>query len=195
MSDKGSAVAEPQTQPRGRSPDSFTVELAGDKDNVDVRVSTFKETFRGRWSRANVDRTDIGEMSGMPDLPGIHFTLDLRRSKLRIFDPLEKRPDLLAAHDKVSEKVRQIKPTDSKSSAVAERIMDLSPDQMKTLVMEIGRNLGHVYRIVEGTFPSDEEIGRMPGRRLHDPGNSNARKVKYHDDAEEHYRAMDARIG
>ena len=107
-------------------------------------------------------------LASFPRTPGMHITIDPRRSTYRISDPLFKNEALLnRIHQHFKEagrgavQVRGVAPT--------EGVLDR--DRMKTLCREVSTliKLGHM-KVVSGSAPNEDDIEDLPGQFLLNPG-------------------------
>lgn len=168
---------------------SFTVEF-GNVNNSDFHLSSLqRKKVRGEWSVMNFHRRpkggrDIGsKMSAMPELPGQRLEVIFRDHTIRIFDPLEDDPELLAKASRVGKKAGLVS---TAWKPVPEEHRVLNPDEMQTLVDELQRMLTNEYvKLVSGKMPSVEEMRQRQGRILYSPATRNAYKPKYQDEAHE----------
>jgi len=166
-------MAEASTETRNGSPgrtgrpgNVFTLELGGDNNQM-IRVFTMQRTLRGRWSNRNIRVQH--NLSTMPDIPGVHLTVNLREGKVSVSDPLN-------ADKKLCQRIRHAENQASITVSQAGRCgidsteSQMNPDQMKTLLLELhGLVNDGAARVVSGTMLDLAEIKAMPGDELLDP--------------------------
>lgn len=196
----------PQGQQRAGEHYKFTVEFGNDRlaNQVLIASPPIQRMVRGAFSIGRLGRRkhlapdgpmvgkhlgsrDVGgAATRVPDIPGMRLTVDTRRGKLRLFDPLE--------HDQAGKEAlanynQMVKSPDrvgffQEAAPMAESEHEANEDQIKTLMIELRRKLDNGdCSVVEGTFPEMKAIQAMAGRQLYDPSNS-SRKPKYADESE-----------
>lgn len=153
----------------GRPGNVFTLELGSGEVNQMIRVFTMQRTFRGRWSNRNI--VVQHNLSTMPDIPGIHLTVNLRESKVSISDPLN-------ADKKLCQKIQQAEGQAALTVSTSGRCgidgfdWPANPDQMKTLLLELTNIVDEgSARVIKGEMPNAQEIAAMSGDELLDPHN------------------------
>jgi len=158
-----------QTDRAPRNGGSVTIEFDGENRNFMISAFGDGTTVRGAFSVSRCINAP-GEMRGMPDIPGLHLTLNFRDNKLTIEDPLRKDRDLCAKIKSSLRAVNRFK-SDGELTGVPTVEKTLSVHQMKTLVLEIrDRMAANEVRIIKGEFPTDDQIEKLPGKKLLDPG-------------------------
>ena len=150
----------------GRPGNVFTLEL-GDDQNSQIRIFALQRTLRGRWSNRNV--VVQHNLSTMPDIPGIHLTVNLRESKITISDPLN-------GDKKLCQRIRAAENQATLTVSTAGRCgIDtvetvLNTDQMKTVLLELnGLVASNSATVIKGQMPEYKQIEEMPGDELLDP--------------------------
>jgi hypothetical protein len=144
----------------------FTLEL-GDDGNRMIRVFTMQRTFRGRWSNRNI--VVQHNLSTMPDIPGIHLTVNLRESKVTVSDPLNG-DKKLCAKIRAAENQAAITVSQSGRCGIDGFDVPMNADQMKTLLLELASIVKEgSARVIKGEMPNEQEIKAMPGDELMDP--------------------------
>lgn len=193
------AAQQPPEQPQRRSPPPFTVEF-GDNflSNHTINTPPFQMVVRGAFALSKLSRRErdgkkygareVGTAAGrIPDLPGAMLEINCRTKKVRLFDPLDspEGKEILANYNAVANAPtsQALLPKNLGPFKTVEHT--LTDDQLKTLVLEIGRKLeSRSCTVVEGTFPSAHDIDAMPGLELYDPQNNNSMKPYYKKDHE-----------
>lgn len=182
---------------KGPAKAAFTVEFA-DENCRNMTIKTLRLKVRGRFSLATLQAREIGgrdvgaAMSQMPEIPGLRIRIVPKDLKIVIFDPLEKNEELVERINKVFKAARG-GATTQEYKAVERTEMDLEkqPDKFKTLICELARmKESGTIKVHDGKFPTEDEIEKMPGRELFDPGND-GRKCRYKDEYEEWAAGLD----
>lgn len=181
--------------PQGNTVAEFTVEF-GDPRNRSIIIKTIRQEVRGHFSlrklyEAEQGGRDIGQaMQRVPDIPGLFMTVTPKDGKAVIYDPWEKKPEMWEKLNGVLAGAYAARA--GKFGPVARSEMALSPDQMKTLCVELVKKVdGGQARVVKGTMPTAKQIEAMPGRELFDPMNS-GRKPRYVDEVEAWTERLDS---
>jgi hypothetical protein len=152
-----------------RNGGSVTIEFDGENRNFMLSAFGDGTTVRGAFSISRCINAP-GEMRGMPDIPGLYLTLSFRDNKLTIEDPLRKDRDLCAKIKSSLRAANRFK-SDGELTGVATVEKTLNVHQMKTLVLEIRDRINaNEVRIIKGEFPTDDQIEKLPGKKLLDPG-------------------------
>lgn len=166
LEQQGGRTAQQDRTPRNGA--SFTIEFDGENRNFMLSAFGDGTTVRGAFSVSRC--MNAGDMRGMPDVPGLHLTLNLRDNRLTIEDPLRKDRDL-CAKIKSALKHARLFGSDGELVGVATVEKTLSVHQMKTLVLEIrDRMAANEVRMIKGEFLTDDQIEKLPGKQLLDPG-------------------------
>ena len=166
---------------------SFTVEF-GDDRNRTITLNVTRQQVRGKFSLLNLMRGEggarqVGEkMSGMPDIPGIRMKVEPKELRFTLYDPLEKKPELLQQINGVLKR-GLIVGTESTFVPKVEQLLSL--DEMKSLLMELDqkRDSG-CLEVVQGELPLKGELESLPGDELYDPWSSNPNKPPLKKDAD-----------
>lgn len=154
-----------------RKPQKFTVEL-GNSRNSKITIDTLKSRFRGHFSLAKLHNRpgggrDVGAMSAMPEIQGIHLEVDPTQSTVRIYDPLIDKKEVL---DQVNGVLARNGIKGSGFKAIEETTRKLNENELKTLCIELRLRVEQKKaKVREGVLPTDEQIERMPGEELFDP--------------------------
>ena len=196
---KNSAPSGPQ---QAKLSGSFTVEM-GDSLGGRPSLGTLRKAYRGYWSLAlmasrrdsngkRVGSREFGEgLSQMPDVPGIHFEVDLDRKTAREYDPLADDPE------KLSEACRALGIGMANPSYKAKPWPTITYDKLhqdvyKTLVREVVRLVeANMARVVEGRLPAEAEIDKLPGRYMHDVWNSNSNRPRFEDEVDSYLKNLE----
>lgn len=198
----GGEQSQPPTQQRGNTPrlQPFTVEF-GDVycRNHTLNTPPFQTQVRGAFSLATMARRpegmrDVGVIGmRIPDLPGQRLSVDPSRKTARLFDPCEEGAGKAALdrYNAVAKEAPNLPRNYGPVPAVEHKLND---DQLKTLIFEIKQKLEHGNaKLVDGTFPADGDIERLPGREMYDQWNQ-GRKPRYRDQVEEWEQSAAARV-
>lgn len=174
-------------------PAPYQVEMGDDKCRT-ISLDHLRLRLRGRWSRSNFKR-DLGILNNMPDIPGLVVAINPKRSQLRIYDPLEEDPKLLAQINAVATSGEgvMIKSIFAKFVHVPAVEHKLDEDTLVSLMLEVARkHYGPSPCMMEvrgsGRIPSEEEIkdlqacGALKGRELFDPWSNSQDKPRFADD-------------
>ena len=177
----------------------FTVEFGDDYlRNHTINTPPFQGQVRGEFSLARLSKRpegsrDVGSTaSRIPDLPGMRLSIDIRRKQGVLFDPCEEgagkaaleRYNLLAKGTPALEPYRFVEKVEH----------DLTDHQLKTIIIELRQKLktGNC-RVVQGEFPTDQQIESLKGRELNDPWNQ-GRKPMFKDQLEDWEQSAAARV-
>jgi len=121
-------------------------------------------------------------MTGMPAIPGIRLRVKPSEMKAYLEDPLADQPELVDRINRVARGAPSIKARSADWKPVPTRTFTLTPDTLKTLILELLRKQeAKQIRMIKGKLPSEQTIDRLEGRQLNDPWNS-ARKPRYADE-------------
>ena len=147
-----------------------TVVELGDSSNRNFVLQSLKAKIRGRWVTANANSSGSA-MATMPDIPGQRLEINFQERKLRIFDPLT---EDAAKMDQVNHVVNKASVAKGRQlGPVPEQNTTLHADTLKTLLLELLRfQEEDKLIVVSGRFPNAQQIEKMPGDELFDPGNS-----------------------
>lgn len=180
----------------------FTVEFADDwcrnftistppLDGIDIR---------GRWDTARLARRQWpGERRrvGMRDfgtdgnkipspIPGAMLSVDVRRKKVRLFDPLVETYEgkaILEDYNAIIKNIPALKVGDNKITGFDAVEYDLTDDQMKTLLLELLRKKdSKCIDMIEGELPTAKMVESLDGDELYDPSNPSDDKPRYKKD-------------
>lgn len=170
---------------------TFTVEL-GDSKNRNINIPILHDVFRGRFAMGNLRGREIGyPMQGLPDIPGVHLTIDARNRRVIVEDPLNDRKDIA---DQVAEVLRKRGKitAEGRIKGIQKRTITLDEHQMKTLVRFVVKTLLESDEpkatLVSGRVPERSEIDSLPGRYLYDPGTETpGNGPKFEDEAQEFF--------
>jgi hypothetical protein len=148
----------------------IVIEL-GTKQNQKVLFHPTGETFRGRWEDSMMkgqSSVNFPELQSLPDVPGIHISINARQGNGRIYDPLA-----ASEHRALVVKLQAIgKKIDGKPGAPvlspdgpSERKMELNVSQVKTWLywMRILVDSGCAVER-KGELPEMEDIEALEGR-------------------------------
>ena len=173
----------------------FTIEF-GDNKNRTIVIATIRQKARGHFSlrkfyQGDGGGRDIGPaMQRVPDIPGLFMRIKPKDGKAILYDPWEDKPE---EWKRVNEALTTAHAArGGKYGPVLRSEMSLTPDQMKTLVLEAVRLVeDDMARVVKGALPTAKQIEKMPGRQLFDPLNS-GRKPRYVEDVAEWEQRIDS---
>lgn len=192
MADAAQVVNQKADPYRGMG--EITIEIGDDRNRRFLWAPT-KQELRGRWSRVNLkpdEATD--ELSRLPDIPGVHVTVDTRAMVLKITDPLNEprnaelsrqlsallkelfRSNNGPEKDKVYNKAT---PTQVKTWLYwMRRMVDGAPEEFVK-----GRRVAGPYaKVVVGKLPELEDIAALPGKTAVENYNASARATKFIED-------------
>lgn len=167
-----------------------------------VLINSLKslQPIRSIWSLAVINAnggSDVGGiMQRMPAIPGITLIVEPKTKKLIFEDPLEKDTELLAKINAVMRDVSAIAPAGGKSVRhTPRRELQLDDDTFKTLVIELAYMNGpdcQIKLVMQkgSTFPTDEEIEKLPGRELYDVRSNSHIQPKYVEDVAEYHERL-----
>jgi hypothetical protein len=171
---------------------SFVVEFA-DKNSSNFTITTPPlqgVDIRGRWDTSRMAQRE----QGMRDLgtaatripspiPGARLAVDIRRAKATLFDPLQTTKEgreVLERYNAVAKGIPALR-KDCKPFETLQYQLD--EDQLKTLLYELLRKMDSgCLDIVEGSLPTLQELEKIPGHELYDPGNNSEDKPRYKKD-------------
>lgn len=178
-----------QAQPKAAAVPAFAVEFANNRGRVQF-VRTLQRKFRGRWETADVikrpggARDGLGDIQGVPDIPGVVLRIDPGRGTITVYDPLEKNAKL---RDDIKKALNRNR-TRGMLPIVEEATEEISADKLKTLVVELAAiHKNKHLNVVEGSFPGDKQIEALPGREFYDPGRED-RAPRYKDEAAKYFQ-------
>jgi len=167
-----------------------------------VLISSLKAStpIRSIWSLAIINKNgggDVGSvMQRMPDIPGINVIVIAKESKIVFEDPLEKDTDLCERINAIMAEVTSIAPAGGKAiKHTPRREVELKADEFKTLMIELAYYNGDKSDMIlhmqkGGTFPTDAQIAKLPGKELYDPRSNSHIQPKYVDDAAEFHERL-----
>jgi hypothetical protein len=196
MAEDEQATAKPG--PAGKPLEPFTVEFST-PTNQTVVINTLRIRMRGNYSLAKYlsrpeGARDIGPMARMPEIPGQRMTVDHRRMKAVVEDPLEDNAELLRRINAVQRSIAAVN-TGGDMVPVKRQELRLNPDTLKTLVCEILRkNEAKMVVVTGGRLPTPQQAAALDGRELFDPNSNNQRRPKYADQADEYYEQIEQQI-
>lgn len=207
MSNDSTQQSPAQKQPPSRAREEqnigvFTVEFADDWcRNFTITTPPLAGLdIRGRWDTARMarrqwpgDRRRVGMRDFGTDgnkipspIPGLMLAVDVRRKKVRLFDPLVESKEGKAILDDYNEIIKSIpalKQGDSKIVGIEAVEYDLTDDQMKTLLLELLRKKdSKCIDMIEGDLPTAKQIEQLDGDELYDPSNVSDDKPYYKKD-------------
>jgi len=111
------------------------------------------------------------------------LTVDIRRRKARLFDPLAETPEgkeILKRYNAVAKNVPALRKDCSAFEAIE---YTLDEDQLKTLLHDLRRKMdSNCLLLREGEFPTAAQIDQLKGHELYDPGNLGDDKPRYKKD-------------
>lgn len=105
-----------------------------------------------------------------PEIPGMILSVNPGKLAYKVSDPLVNDADLCRKIKRQMDR-QQLFRTDTELRGVPEQSASLSEDRMKTLCREIWHMIKNGYvRVVKGTAPTMDDIDKLPGRYLLNPG-------------------------
>ena len=154
-------------QPR-KNDFTFVVEM-GDEHGGQIMVSTLSEVFRGRFPVSRMHERPK-TMGMLDDIPGIYFGINIRASRVSIWDPLEEKRN----KDQVDRLNNVMVETKLKGRGplrfMERRDTELPADTFKTLVIELMTKVERgTATVVEGRLPTAKDLEAMDGDELYDP--------------------------
>ena len=170
MADESNVAVLPTPAARVRPPAGEVVIELGTKQNQKVLFHPTGESFRGRWSDAMMkgnSSVNFPELQSLPEIPGIHISLNGREKVGKVFDPLAEAQykPLVLKLQAIGKKIDGVSGSpvlapDGPSS----RQTDLNDSQVKTWYywMKMLVEVGHAV-LRKGTLPSFEEIAEFEG--------------------------------
>lgn len=173
-------------QPTEYPPIRFVVECADIRNSSTIPLDHMRLRLRGRWVKSLVNASqDLGELSKMPDSPGMYVEMLSRDLSLRIFDPLEHKPELMERLNKAMDDIQAIK-TGRRMRPVPEVAHILDPDTFKSLLLEIARKVHDTperrcMELIKGDVPLVAQLQDYPGRELFDPWSNSQTKPTFVD--------------
>ncbi len=193
----------PRETTQAKSLHTFTVEF-GDDAGRNIMISALQLTMRGAWDRQRMAsrkdsngrplgvRTMSDHMNRMPDIPGQRMEVDTKKLTVRIFDPLVG-DELSYAGSVLDDALLMSGKREYIPQPEVVHDLQRNEDTFKTLMVELQYKLANgMARIVDGAFPANADLHALPGRQLHDPGNSSP-KCRYEEDYPEYVKTLDRR--
>lgn len=181
----------PEQKPAGdpyRDLGEITIEVATKHcGSLQFCAVTPARNLRGRWDRSKLYGESInGPLSQMPDIPGMYISIDPKRRRARIYDPLtlEENKDLLYTMEKIWNQTNQEAAGPGKET-IRENMDDT---QIKTYLHWMRRAVDdRCAREIPGSarLPSLKEIARLPGKTRVEIRSNLSRNVKYLEDMPE----------
>ncbi len=169
-------------------PSPFTVEF-GDPLCRQIHLQTFQRTLRGSWSNMKLLRAgggrNLGEVGqSLPDIPGIHCTVDFRASVVEFTDPAP--PEVWEDLNRTLQTApTAIVGVGQNFGPVNDTSEPVDAHTLKTFTRELLRLVNaEKATVVKGTLPSLEEINELPGRYLFDPSWHSQWKPQFEDEYE-----------
>jgi len=148
----------------------FVVEF-DDGHNRQMSIGTLGLVVRGRWSNANVRIGGENKMGGMRDVPGLCLRVSPRECTVDFIDPLADNQEL--RRNIQFHRANAMLASDDAGVAPSRmhgETKELTVHHMKTLLIELqGRLAANEIKVVEGRFPSKQQIDALPGDELMDP--------------------------
>jgi len=160
-------------------------------------INALKNTqpVRTKWSLAVMNAhggADVGgTMQRMPEIPGLTLIINPKHKTLTIIDPLKKDTDLLDRINAIHAEVSSIAPAGGRAfKHVPDQKYEFNDDEFKTIVMEFqyynSSKCPFQLEMINGTsFPTDEQIEKLPGRELFDPRSNSRIQPKFMDQYDE----------
>lgn len=157
-----------------------TIEL-GDRKNRSFMFPITQELYRGWWKRENLGSDElVEETEALPNIPGIHITVNPRAKTVKVHDPLNEDVEL----------ARAISAAVQKGFNKAEGPMkdvtytDLTDTEVKSWMHYVVLYVrAKKAVVVAGELPTPDQVKAMPGKTRCEPYNSSARAQKYAEDA------------
>lgn len=147
-------------------------------------VDGSRHTIDAKSGDTRVPIDQARALASFPRTPGMHLSIDPRRSTYRILDPLYKNENLL---NRISQHFKEAGRGSVQVKGVAPTEGELDRDRMKTLCREVVDlvALGHM-KVVAGALPDMDAIDDLPGKFLLNPGSSVPNtQPRYEEDYEE----------
>lgn len=163
----------------------FTIEVSSDLCQ-NVAFPPTKDVLRGRWSKAKVliGVSSRAELQKIPDIPGIHISLDSIRKVGRIYDILDmpENKSLLEAIRKPYAAV-----TGQEGGPEKEKIYkDMKDNDVKTWAHWMRRLVERGSAVVvSGILPSESQIAKLPGKTQLEMYRTTSGPKIYKEDTEE----------
>lgn len=133
-------------------------------------VKHVKELFNPRGPGKDVITGKSNIISGIPELPGMQLIIKPGLCRVKITDPLHGDEETCALIKSLKDYATGNK-KDGKLDGVPPREEKLDPSRMKTLVREVLYMIENgTVKMVGGSIPEMEDIEKLPGNFLLNPG-------------------------
>lgn len=189
-------------EPEYNGPEGFTVEFADDwcRNFTITSPPLAGQDIRGRWDTARMARRkwdgdkrrvgtrDFGTAGNrLPSpIPGAMLAVNIRRKKIRLFDPLmesQEGKDILKDYNEVIKDIPALRNGNSEIVGFDAIEYDVTDDQLKTLLIELLRKKdSKCIDLIDGELPTAKQIDSLDGHELYDPSNNSDDKPYYKKD-------------